>query len=43
MEEQLEFLKEKDSSILEAEIIDVVTKDGESTVGISLMIGMMTR
>ena len=39
MEEELEFLL-SDENILEAEISDVVEKNGKNTVGLSITIGM---
>lgn len=39
MEEELEFLLKSDGNILEAEICDVIDKDGSNVVGVSLVIG----
>lgn len=39
MEEELEFLLE-DDNILEADVSDVVDKNGKNTVGLSITVGM---
>jgi hypothetical protein len=39
MEEELEFLL-RDENILEADISDVVDRDGKNTIGIAITVGM---